>query len=292
MSDPLLLTGASGYVGSHLLTELLARGRSVRALVRDPAPGRLPAEVDVRPGDAVAGTGLREALDGCRTAVYLIHSMEGRGGGFAARDRAAAVNFGEAARDAGVERVLYLGGLGEDSSSEHLSSRQEVAALLGQRVPQLVHARAAMIIGPGSASFEMLRHLTKRLPVMIAPRWLETRTQPIAVDDVARALADLAASDDPPGEAQLGGPDVLSYRDMIHRTASILGRRRPLVLRVPLLTPRLSSYWVALVTPVEFGVVRPLVEGLGEEMLVTTPPPPGINDAPMSFDDAVRAALA
>ena len=171
--DPILLTGASGYVGSHLLDELLRRDRRVRALVRNPAPGRLPPDVDVRQGDAVRGEGLAEALEGCRTAYYLIHSMEGRGGDFAARDREAAVNFGEAARDAGVERIVYLGGLGDETSSEHLRSRDEVAELLRERVPELVYVRAAMIIGPGSASFEMLRHLTQRLPVMIAPRWLD-----------------------------------------------------------------------------------------------------------------------
>jgi uncharacterized protein YbjT (DUF2867 family) len=289
MATPILLTGASGYVGSHLLDELRRRDVPVRALARDPA--KLPAgPVEIARGDVVSGDGLAEALAGCRVAIYLIHSMEG--GDFAARDRAAAVNFGEAARDAGVERVIYLGGLGADASSEHLRSRDEVAALLRQRVPQLVHARAAMIIGPGSASFEMLRHLTQRLPVMITPRWLDTRTQPIAIADVAGALATLAERDDVPAEVELGGADVLSYRDMIRRTASVLGRRRPIVIRVPLLTPRLSSYWVALVTPVELGLVRPLVEGLREEMLVRTPPPPGINDAPLGFDDAVRAALA
>ena len=127
---------------------------------------------------------------------------------------------------------------------------------------------------------------------MIAPRWLDTRTQPIAIADVARALVDAGRRDAAPGEVELGGADVLSYREMIRRTASVLGRRRPLVIRVPLLTPRLSSYWVALVTPVELGLVRPLVEGLREEMLVRTPPPAGINDAPLGFDDAVRAALA
>ena len=290
MAHPILLTGASGYVGSHLLDELRRRQLPVRALARDPA--KLPAGVDARRGDVVSGEGLPAALDGCRVAVYLVHSMEGRGGDFAARDRAAAVNFGEAARDAGVERVIYLGGLGSDASSEHLQSRDEVAKLLRQRIPELVYARAAMVIGPGSASFEMLRTLTQRLPVMIAPRWLDTRTQPIAIADVVAALAELATRDEVPGEVELGGADALSYREMIRRTASILGRRRPVVIRVPMLTPRLSSYWVALVTPVEMGVVRPLVEGLREEMIVRTPPPPGINDAPMRFDDAVRAALA
>ena len=217
------------------------------------------------------GEGLPAALEGVRTLFYLIHSMEGRGGDFAARDREAAVNVGEAARDAGVERIVYLGGLGAEASSEHLRSRAEVAELLRARVPELIHARAAMIIGPGSASFEILKHLTQRLPLMIAPRWLSTRTQPIAIADVARALADLGERDDAPAEVELGGPEALSYRDMISRTASVLGRRSPAVISVPLLTPRLSSYWIALVTPVEFGLVRPLVDGLKEEMLVDAP---------------------
>ncbi len=293
--DPILLTGASGYVGSHLLDELLRRGRSVRALMREPAPGRLPAQVDARKGDAVAGTGLAEALDGCRTAYYLIHSMgsgSGDAAGFARRDREAAVNFGEAARDAGVERVIYLGGLGDETTSEHLRSRHEVGELLRQRVPGLVYVRAAMVIGAGSASFEMLRHLTRRLPVMITPRWLNTRSQPVAIADVARALAALAQLEEVPAEVQLGGADVLSYREMIGRTASVMGRRGPLVLPVPLLTPRLSSHWVALVTPVDIGLVRPLIDGLKEEMVVHTPPPPGVNDRPMGFDGAVREALA
>ena len=291
--DPVLLTGASGYVGSFILDELLRRGRRVRALVR--TPGRLPPEVDERQGDAVAGTGLADALYGCRTAYYLIHSM-GRGSGpaddFARRDREAAVNFGEAARDAGVERVIYLGGLGDETVSAHLRSRHEVARLLGQRVPGFVYVRAAMVVGPGSASFEMLRHLVERLPLMVGPRWLETRTQPVAVADVVRALAELAERDEAPAEVQLGGADVLTYREMIARTAAVLGRRKPKVIRVPLLTPRLSSLWVALVTPVEAGLVRPLVDGLKEEMVVRTPPPAGVNDGPQGFDDAVRAALA
>ena len=189
------------------------------------------------------------------------------------------------------ERVIYLGGLGDDTTSEHLRSRHEVGVLLRERVPEFVYVRAAMIVGEGSASFEMLRHLVRRLPVMIAPRWLDTRTQPIAIGDVARALADLAERPEVPGEVQLGGADALSYRDMIRRTASVLGRRSPVVIRVPLLTPRLSSYWVALVTPVDVGLVRPLVDGLREEMVVRDAPPAGINDAPLGFDDAVRAAV-
>ncbi len=290
--DPTLVTGASGYVGGFLIEELLKRGRRVRALARDPSKASQPPAVDVRGGDAVSGRGLREALEGCRTAYYLIHSM-GPDGDFARRDREAAVNFGEAARDAGVERVVYLGGLGPtgEDASEHLRSRHEVAELLRQRVPELIYVRAAMIIGPGSASFEMLRHLVSRLPVMITPRWVDTRSQPVAIADVARALADVAELESPPEEVQLGGAEVLSYREMMGRAAPVLGRRSPKVVGVPVLTPRLSSHWVTLVTPVETGLVRPLIDGMTSETIVEQRPPAPINEHPLGFEDAVRAAL-
>src|SRR5918997_1884534 len=290
--DPSLVTGASGYVGGFLIEELLRRGRRVRALARDPAKASQPPSVDVRAGDAVSGRGLLEALDGCRTAYYLIHSM-GPDEDFARRDREAAVNFGEAAREAGTERVVYLGGLGPTGpgASEPLRSRHEVAELLRQRVPELTYVRAAMIIGRGSASFEMLRHLVTRLPVMITPRWVDTRSQPVAVGDVVRALADVAERKENPGELQLGGADVMTYREMMARTAHVLDRRKPAIVKVPLLTPRLSSLWVSLVTPVETGLVRPLVDGLKSEMVVEQEPPEGVNDEPLGFEDAVRAAL-
>ena len=290
--EPILLTGASGYVGSHLLAELRSRGHHVRALVRDPATADLPPDVELHEGDAVKGTGLREALEGVRTAYYLIHSMGG-GDDFVARDRAAAVNFGEAASAAGVERVVYLGGLGPTGpeTSIHLRSRHEVAELLRERVPGFVYVRAAMVIGPGSASFEMLRHLVGRLPLMITPRWVDTRSQPVAIADVVRTLADAGERADVPAEIQIGGADVLTYREMMRRTAAVLDRRPPLILKVPVLSPRLSSYWVSLVTPVDTGLVRPLVDGLKSEMVVEQPPPVGLNDAPLGFDEAVRAAI-
>jgi uncharacterized protein YbjT (DUF2867 family) len=282
----ILVTGATGYVGSQLVDELLQRGESVRTLSR-----RGAGKGDARKGDVLSGQGLPEALEGVSTAYYLVHSMGGSGGNFAAKDRQAAVNFAEAAATAGVERVIYLGGLGSEDS-EHLRSRHEVANLLRARLQsRLVYVRAAMIIGPGSASYDILEHLVKRLPVMIVPKWLDTRTQPIALSDVIKTLADLAHSEAAPDEVQLGGADVLTYREMMARAAPLMGRRPPIVVRVPVLTPRLSSYWVALVTPVKMGLVKPLVDGLGAEMLVETPPPPGLNDHPLGFEDAVKAAL-
>jgi uncharacterized protein YbjT (DUF2867 family) len=286
--SPVLLTGASGYVGGALLEELLGTGHRVRALARHPAGRTWPAGTEALAGDAITGRGLHEALQGCRTAYYLIHSMGAAGADFAARDREAAANFAEAAAGAGVERVIYLGGLGR-ADSEHLRSREEVAQILAARVP-FVHARAAMVIGPGSASFEMLRHLVRRLPLMLAPRWVDTRSQPVALRDAVSALREIAERDEVPDEVQLGGADVLTYREMMQRAAAVMGRR-PFIVGVPVLTPRLSSYWVSLFTPVDRGLVRPLVDGLAAEMVVERPPPPGINDDPMGFEDAVRAAL-
>jgi len=294
----ILLTGATGYVGGSLLPILLENGHQVRALARngDRARAKLPDAVEVAEGDVVGGTGLAEALDGVGVAYYLVHSM-GRGSGsaedFAERDRRAAANFGRAAKDAGVERVIYLGGLegltGGDKS-EHLRSREEVADILGEHV-RTIHVRAAMVIGSESASFVMLRSLVHRLPVMIVPKWLDTRTQPIAIEDVTRTLAALADLPDPPAEVQLGGADVLSYREMMERYAHVSGHRKPLVVRVPVLSPRLSSYWVGLVTPVEMGLVKPLIDGMTSEMVVQERPPPGLNDDPLGFDDAVKHAL-
>lgn len=295
----ILLTGATGYVGGRLAPRLAgvadASGDAeLRLLMRRPDRAKAPAGARIVAGDAVSGDGLDAALDGVETAYYLIHSM-GRGGDhdFEARDRQAAESFSRAAARAGVRRVIYLGGLSsDDASSAHLRSRDEVAQRLGAEVPEFVHVRAAMVIGAGSASFQMLRALVRRLPAMVCPRWIDTRTQPIAIDDVVGALAALRDRHDVTGDVQIGGPEPLSYRAMMDRTADAMDRRHPLVVRVPVLTPRLSSYWVQLVTPVESALVRPLVDGLREEMLVREPPPPGINDEPRDFGTAVRAALA
>ncbi|HEY4276954.1 MAG TPA: NAD(P)H-binding protein [Conexibacter sp.] len=292
-----LVTGASGYIGGRLATRLAAEKRpdmgELRLMMRRPKAAHAPPGAKVVAGDAVSGEGLAQALDGVDVAYYLIHSM-GRGGdrGFEQRDRAAATAFGRAAREARVRRLVYLGGLSSENSSAHLRSREEVAELLGAAGPRLTHVRAAMVIGAGSASFQMLRALVARLPAMVCPRWIDTRTQPIAIDDVVGALAALRDRDDVAGDVQLGGPEPLSYRAMMEQAAAAMGRRPPAIVRVPVLTPRLSSYWVTLVTPVEAGLVRPLVDGLREEMVVTAPPPPGVNDDPQDFGTAVRAALA
>lgn len=292
----ILLTGATGSIGGVLLPRLLDAGHEVRCLVRDrsrESARQLPGEAVVVEGDVLTGEGLDEAARGADVAYYLVHSMGGASGkDFAERDRRAARTFGEAMARHDVGRTVYLGGLEGGKESEHLRSRAEVAEVLAQTAPGAIHVRAAMVVGADSASFVMLRGLVEHLPVMITPKWLGSHSQPVAIEDVAKTLAALATYEDPPAEVQLGGADVLTYREMIQRFAGVAGRRRPVLIKVPLFTPRLSSYWVALVTPVELGLVQPLVEGLHAETVVRTPPPPGLNDAPLGFDDAVRAALA
>lgn len=297
MPTSVLLTGATGYVGGSLLPELLKAGHEVRCLVRDAsrAQQKLPAEAAIVEGDVLDEATLPAAVENIDVAYYLVHSMEGASGdGFAARDREGALAFGAAARRAGVGRVVYLGGLegGDDAKSEHLASRDEVARILASHCEDFVHVRAAMVIGSGSASFVMLRSLVEKLPVMVCPRWIDTRTQPVSVRDVVATLAALAdPSLDAPHEIQLGGRDVLTYREMMRGYAETAGRRPPVIVRTPVLSPMLSSYWVGLVTPVDAALARPLVLGLSAEMVVREPPPPGINDDPLGYRDAVRAAL-
>jgi uncharacterized protein YbjT (DUF2867 family) len=290
MSSPLkcLVTGASGYIGGRLVPELLAVGYGLRCLARD--PGKLDgrpwsADVEVAAGDATDEAAVRRALDGIDVAYYLIHSL-GTGPSFEQRDRQAAGIFARAAASAGVKRVVYLGGIVTGpvgGLSPHLRSRAEVGdILLASGVPTAV-LQAAVIIGSGSASFEMLRYLTERLPAMVTPKWVSTRIQPIAVQDVLRYLVGCAALPADVSRAfDIGGPDVLTYADMMRRYSDIAGLRPRLLVRVPLLTPRLSSLWVGLVTPVPAGLARPLVESLVNEVVCAehdiaeyVPDPPG-----------------
>jgi len=290
-TQSVLLTGATGAVGGALLPKLLDEGHSVKALVRNPAEASL-GDIEVVEGNVLSGAGLTESLEGVDLAYYLIHSMGRSPGDFELNDRIGAQNFAQAAKEAGVRRIIYLGGLPPSGGgSAHLSSRAEVADILATAVPEPVHARAAMVISAESASFTMLGQLVHRLPLMVGPKWIETRTQPIAADDVTSALAILADFPQPPADVELGGAEIVSYRQMMDRFARLEGRREPLIIPVPVLSPRLSSYWVRFITSVEPALARPLIDGLKEEMIVRTPPPAGINDSPMNFDQAVERAM-
>jgi uncharacterized protein YbjT (DUF2867 family) len=292
-----LVTGATGFVGGRLVGALLERGAEVACLVRDRGrAGELERQgCELREGDVLDAGSLSPALAGADVAYYLVHGM-GRGskGDFAARERAAARNFAQAAADAGVGRVVYLGGLGDQPGSTHLRSRQETARILAGQGPPLTNLRAGMLIGAGSESYSTLRHLVERLPLMIAPAWLSTPTQPIGADDAVAFLAQAAELDAAAGrEVQIGGPDVVSYGELLDRMAVALGRRPAPKLRVPVLTPWLSSLWIGLVTPVDAAVARPLVEGLSTETVVTDPEGARVFDVdPIGVDEALRRAIA
>jgi uncharacterized protein YbjT (DUF2867 family) len=267
------VAGATGYVGGQLCARLREEGLEVRALARKPeAAGELERiGCEVRKADVLEAGTLEPALEGVDVAYYLVHSM-GRGadGDFAQRDKEGASNFAAAAAAAGVLRVVYLGGLGE--GSKHLASRHATAAVLRAGEVPVTYFRAAAVIGSGSESFLTVFHLVKRLPLMITPRWVTTRTQPIAIGDAVSflaAAADLGAPLD--REIQIGGPDVTTYGGMIDELARALDQRPPLRITVPVLSPALSSLWIGLVTPVDPGVARPLIEGLATETLVTDP---------------------
>ena len=289
------MTGATGFVGGRLAAELLRRGEPVRALVRDIAKAKQleTAGAELRRGDVTDATSLKGAFEGIGTAYYLVHAMAG-GSDFARRELDGARNFARAAKTAGDERVVYLGGLGDESTSKHLRSRHETALALAAEGPPLTYFRAAMVVGAGSESYRTLRYLVRRLPVMIAPGWLRTDTQPIGIDDVVSYLArapQVAAAEG--REVQIGGPDVLPYGAMLDRMAEAMGIRPRPKIPVPLITPWLSALWLGLVTPVDTNVARPLVEGLRTPTVVTDPSgaePFGIEPAP--FAETLRRALA
>ena len=239
--------------------------------------------------DAGSIDGIGEGID---VAYFLIHAMAG-GAGFEERERHGAANFAAMAKRDGVSRIVYLGGLGDDSVSKHLSSRHDTARTLAAGGPPLTYFRAAMVVGAASESYRTLRYLVKRLPVMIAPSWLRTATQPIAVDDVVKYLVRAPdVADSAAREVQIGGPDILAYGDMLDRMALAMGVRPRPKLPVPLITPWLSALWLGLVTPVDTNVARPLVEGLRTATVVTDPSgAKPFEIEPMSFDDALQRAL-
>ncbi len=269
------IAGATGYIGGRLAPRLLEAGYALRCLVRSPRKleGRdwtSDSRVEVRKADLADAPSLTRELVGCDAAFYLVHSMMSAEEEYARRDLDLAHTFANAARDAGVGRIVYLGGLGETGAdlSEHLSSRRDVEAALASAGVPVTVLRAAMIIGSGSASFEILRYLVQRLPVMITPKWVSTPCQPIAVDNVLAYLVGvLSVPESIGGVFDIGGCQVLCYRDIMRIMAEELGVPRRWILPVPVLTPRLSSYWIHLVTPLSNKIARPLAEGLKNEVV-------------------------
>ena len=272
---PILVAGATGYIGARLIPRLLQAGYRVRALARTPAKLRSRSwaahpQLEIARADLLDRDALAAACKGCRAAYYLVHSMDPTSSDFARTDRIAARNMVVCAELAGLERIVYLSGLGEEQAglSEHLRSRAEVAAILGDgRVPVTVF-RAAMIIGSGSASFEILRYLVERLPIMITPRWVDTPCQPIGVKNVLHYLvACLECAETVGKRFDIGQPEVLTYRQLMELFAEEAGLKKRLIVPVPVLTPRLSSYWIHLVTPVPATLARPLAEGLSNPVV-------------------------
>jgi uncharacterized protein YbjT (DUF2867 family) len=299
VSGRVLVTGATGFIGGMLAAQLAADGFEVRCLVRSRTSARAQALArdgfELHVGDVLRPETLRGAGRGIDAAYYLIHSM-GRGGprDFAPRERAAAIGFAQMARKEGTGRVIYLGGLGDRPHSEHLRSRHETALLLRRHGPPLTYFRAGMVVGPQSESYRTLRYLVQRLPAMIAPAWLQNPTQPIAVADTLSYLAGALTVDASVGrDVQIGGPDVLTYAEMLDRMAEVLGLPRRPRVPVPLITPWFSSLWIGLVTPVDPGVARPLIEGLAVPTVVSDPSGMALFDiAPVGFAEALQRAVA
>lgn len=293
----ILVTGGTGYIGGRLIRPLLNQGYQLRVMTRNKShlQGRSWVnEVAPVEGDVLERDSLISALEGIDVAFYLIHSM-GDTAEFVERDRIAAENFAQEAERAGVRQIIYLGGLGntDGTLSKHLSSRQQVGDVLRANHPNVTEFRAAMVVGAGSLSFEMVRNLTERLPIMIAPKWLYTRSQPIAISDVIQYLMVAIDKADTFNQIiEIGGKDILNYHTMITNYAKARDLKRYLI-PIPLLTPHLSSYWVHMVTPVSANIIRPLVQGLKNEMIVTNTLAHDLfpDVQPLSFDEALANAL-
>ena len=291
----ILVTGATGYIGGRLVPRLLAAGRKVRCLSRNPErlAGRPWPGVEMVRGDVSDPVSLEEALRGVAQAYYLVHAMGEDRPDFRGRDLRQALIFAEACAKAGVRRIIYLGGLGDPTRdrSDHLASRQEVGTALGASGVPVLEFRAAVIVGSGSASFEMIRHLTERLPVMITPRWVNTRCQPIGVRDVLAYLTEALDHPDVAGMFEIGGGDVLDYRRMMLGYAEAQGLRR-LILPMPVPLPILSVLWVDLVTPIPLELAKPLIEGMTTEVVVRDPRALEVfRVRPMTYREALALAL-
>ncbi|MFW2335313.1 SDR family oxidoreductase [Ilumatobacter sp.] len=298
MSSPrrILVVGGTGYVGGRLVPRLLDAGHEVRVLARRPVRAERfdwSDDVDLVQGDVLDRDSLDRAFTGCSAAYYLVHSM-GSTDDFEETDQRAATNFRDAADAAGIERIVYLGGMGDDDDlSAHLSSRHEVGEILASGATPCTELRAAVIIGSGSLSFEMLRYLTEVLPVMTTPTWVRTRCQPIAIRDVLQYLVGvLDDADTVDRRLDIGGPDVLSYQEMMQIFAEEAGLRRRVIVPVPVLSPGLSSRWVGLVTPLPSAIARPLIDSLRHEVVMSDHT---IDDVvphdPIGFRAAVELAL-
>jgi len=293
-----LVTGATGYIGGRLVPRLLNQGFEVRCMSRDPTQLSLDPwrdEVEVVAADALDAESLGKALEGCDAAYYMIHAMKGSPNSFAEQGRQAARNFSTAADRARLRRIIYLGGLGSDDDvlSEHLASRHEVGQILAEGTTPVVELRAAVIIGSGSMSFEMIRHLTEVLPIIMTPRWMGTRCQPIAVRNVLEIL--IAVLDDPKlasGVYDVAGPDILTYEEMMQTYAEVAGLKKRIVVPLPIFSSRLSPLLVGLATPLPAGVSRPLIESLHNDVVVTRISPPGFRPADMMpYREALERAL-
>lgn len=300
MTDRIAITGATGYIGGRLAPRLLEAGYAIRCLARSTEKLRdrewaANPDVEIQSCDLNNVEALTANVRGCSAAFFLVHSMTSGGGDYAERDRTIAQNFAEAANRAGVERIIYLGGLGEtgEGLSKHLASRREVEEALASAGVPVTVLRAAMIIGSGSASFEIVRYLVERLPVMITPKWVSTPCQPIAVRNVMAYLIGVLSRPETAGQTyDIGGPEVLSYMEIMRIMAEELHLPRRLIIPVPVLTPRLSSYWIHLITPLRSTIAQPLAEGLKNPVVcredrITHAIPQQL----LSVREAIRAAL-